>query len=208
MVIRSYRRVFDIERRIYRIDRVRLNPGGVPVRAVVYFLALLVAVLALERLPVLGALVASFPWYARAVAAPVAGAAVLSMIRIEGRPFHLSARAMWRHRLGPRRLSGALPAASPGRRWYPHDILLIPDGSDSTFRRLRFSGPGAVLIAVEHERSGRATEEGVRGIGRAGWRPAITIKAAPCAPALQSGQVIALAAGVRLLVRANGKGER
>ena len=28
--IRSYRRVFDLERRIYSIDRLRLNPGGVP----------------------------------------------------------------------------------------------------------------------------------------------------------------------------------
>ena len=35
--IRSYRRVFDLERRIYSIDRVRLNPGGVPVRGVDVF---------------------------------------------------------------------------------------------------------------------------------------------------------------------------
>ena len=32
MEVRSYRRVFDLERRIYRVDRLRLNPGGVPVR--------------------------------------------------------------------------------------------------------------------------------------------------------------------------------
>ena len=42
MEIRSYRRVFDLERRIYRVDRLRLNPGGVPVRGVVYFLVILV----------------------------------------------------------------------------------------------------------------------------------------------------------------------
>ena len=36
--IRSYRAVFDLERRIYRVDRLRLNPGGVPVRGVVYCL--------------------------------------------------------------------------------------------------------------------------------------------------------------------------
>ncbi len=39
--IRSYRRVFDLERRIYSVDQLRLNPGGVPVRGVLYFLALL-----------------------------------------------------------------------------------------------------------------------------------------------------------------------
>ncbi len=39
--IRSYRAVFDLERRIYRVDQLRLNPGGIPVRGVVYFLAIL-----------------------------------------------------------------------------------------------------------------------------------------------------------------------
>ncbi len=34
MEIRSYRRVFDLERRIYQVDRLRLNPSGVPVRGV------------------------------------------------------------------------------------------------------------------------------------------------------------------------------
>ena len=33
--VRSYRTVFDLERRLYRIDRLRLNPGGVPVRGIV-----------------------------------------------------------------------------------------------------------------------------------------------------------------------------
>jgi hypothetical protein len=205
MLIRSYRRVFDIERRIYRIDRIRLNPGGVPVRGVIYFLALLVAVLVLERLPLVSAMAGPFPWYARVVALPAAGATVLSVIMIEGRPFHLSARALWRHRLRPRRLSGVVPAPAPGRRWYPPDVLLIPDGSDSHFRRFRFSGPGAVLVTVEHERTGRAAERGSAGVGRPGRRPALTIRATADAAALQSGQVIALAAGVRLLVRSQGR---
>ena len=37
MEIRSYRRVFDLERRVYSVDRLRLNPSGVPVRGIVYF---------------------------------------------------------------------------------------------------------------------------------------------------------------------------
>ena len=56
MEIRSYRRVFDLERRIYRIDHLRLNPSGVPVRGVVYFLALLAGVLLAARLPGAGVL--------------------------------------------------------------------------------------------------------------------------------------------------------
>ena len=40
MVIRSYRRVFEVDRRIYRVDRWALPvPGGVPLRAVGYFVA-------------------------------------------------------------------------------------------------------------------------------------------------------------------------
>jgi hypothetical protein len=50
VVIRSYRRVFQVDRRIYRVDRWALPvPGGVPLRAVGYFAAtvLLAAVLPL-----------------------------------------------------------------------------------------------------------------------------------------------------------------
>ena len=40
VVIRSYRRVFEVDRRIYRVDRWALPvPGGVPLRAVGYFAA-------------------------------------------------------------------------------------------------------------------------------------------------------------------------
>ena len=46
VVIRSYRRVFEVDRRIYRVDRWALPvPGGVPLRAVGYFAATLLAVL-------------------------------------------------------------------------------------------------------------------------------------------------------------------
>ena len=65
MLIRSYRRVFDIERRIYRVDRIRLNPGGVPVRGVIYFLAMLLAVLVLERLPLVSAIGGTLPLVSR-----------------------------------------------------------------------------------------------------------------------------------------------
>jgi hypothetical protein len=53
--IRSYRRVFDLERRIYSVDRLRLNPGGVPVRGVVYFLAIVLGGLIAGGMPFIGA---------------------------------------------------------------------------------------------------------------------------------------------------------
>src|SRR5580698_9282810 len=107
MEIRSYRAVFDLERRIYRVDQLRLNPGGIPVRGVVYFLAILAATLLASRLPLLGAAIGMLPWYLRDLALPVASATVLSVIRIEGRPFHLAAQALLRYGVGPRLFAGA-----------------------------------------------------------------------------------------------------
>ena len=48
VIIRSYRRVFEVDRRIYRVDRWALPvPGGVPLRAVGYFAATVLAVVIL-----------------------------------------------------------------------------------------------------------------------------------------------------------------
>jgi hypothetical protein len=142
--IRSYRSVFDLERRIYRIDRLRLNPGGIPVRGVVYCLAILALIALLARVPLLGDMVRALPWYLRELVLPVASAGLLTLIRIEGRPFHLAAAALARYALGPRHLSGMRPCAAPGRRWRPAELLLLPDGSSARPRRMRYTGPGAV----------------------------------------------------------------
>ena len=48
MVIRSFRRVFEVDRRIYRVDRWPVPvPGGIPLRALGYFLAALLLILLL-----------------------------------------------------------------------------------------------------------------------------------------------------------------
>ncbi len=163
MEIRSYRAVFDLERRIYRVDRLRLNPGGVPVRGVVYCLAILACFALAGVLPLVGTAVRALPWYARDLLVPAGLAALLTMIRIEGRPFHLAAAALLRHLLGPRELAGLLPArgslgASPGRLdaaatgvWRPEELLMLPDGSDPRPRRLRYSGPGAVRMTANRQ---------------------------------------------------------
>ena len=162
--IRSYRAVFDLERRIYRVDQLRLNPGGIPVRGVVYFLAILLATLIAGSLPVVGAAIGALPWYLRDLALPAASATVLSVIRIEGRPFHLAAYALLRYGVGPRTLLGVVrPCGAPGERWYPQEVLMLPDGSDGAMRRLRYTGPGAVLITAAHERvEGRGPLGGAR----------------------------------------------
>jgi hypothetical protein len=164
MEIRSYRAVFDLERRIYRVDRLRLNPGGVPVRGVVYCLAILACLALASTLPLLGAAVRALPWYARDLLLPAGLAALLTMIRVEGRPFHLAAAALLRHLLGPRLLAGSavplggglgarglLGGTPPGRVWHPEELLMLPDGSDQRPRGLRYSGPGAVRVTADRQ---------------------------------------------------------
>jgi hypothetical protein len=192
--IRSYRTVFDLERRIYRIDQLRLNPGGIPVRGVIYFIAMLVLALLAGVAPVTSIVVKLLPWYIRDLALPAGCAALLTIIRVEGRPFHLAARALLRYACGPRHLSGLRPCPPLGTRWRPADLLVLPDGSDARLRRMRFSGPGAAMVSVAHE---RAVWNG--GL----FRKAATVTLRPLARsrALKKGQVIELPAGVSLQIK-------
>jgi hypothetical protein len=188
----SYRAVFDLERRIYRVDQLRLNPGGIPVRGVVYFLAILLATLIAGSLPLVGEVVGALPWYLRDLALPVASATLLSVIRIEGRPFHQAAYALLRFGVGPRLFAGARPCDAPGVQWRPQEILILPDGSDGAMRRLRYTGPGAVLVTAAHERIERS---GPFGAAR------LTLRELPEQRAPAQAQVIALARGIRMQVR-------
>lgn len=199
MEIRSFRRVFDLERRVYSVDRLRLNPSGVPVRGVVYFVAIVVAALASSRLPVLGAGVELAPWYLRDLLGPALAATLMALIRIEGRAFHHAAHSLLRLACSGRRLIGGFRGCGSGR-WYPHDLLVLPDGSESRFRRLRYTGPGAVLVGVGHERHSRP-----RGLEGRVWRartlwPELTVRRDRGDGACPGPQVILLADGARLLV--------
>jgi hypothetical protein len=201
MDVRSYRRVFDLERRIYRVDRLRLNPAGVPVRGIVYFLVIVGLALLAARLPLLALVASGVPWYLRDVALPGGFAALLTVIRIEGRPFHLAAQALLRYRAGWRRLSCLRPCgpssfAFPGARWMPEQIVLLPDGSEGRMRRLRYAGPGAVLVAVAHHRQ-------LRGgmLGLLGRRQRVVIRQRLGAAPPRRGQVIVLERAAQLHVR-------
>jgi hypothetical protein len=152
--IRSFHSVFALERRIYRIDTLRLNPSGIPLRGIVYGAALVVASLLAGALPPTSWLDPIVPWYLRDIAIPLVLATVLGSARIDGRPFHLGAHAALTHLLAPRRL-GRLAPLPAGGRWRPPAVVWIPDGSDARFRALRYRGPGVVLIRGPHVRCDR-----------------------------------------------------
>lgn len=188
--IRSFRAVFALERRIYRIDTLALNPSGVPLRGIAWALALVVMALVAGALPPTRWLDSLAPWYVRDVGLPLGAAWLCASMRIDGRPLHAAARSCAGHLLGARTLHGLCPPARGERRWEPPSILCIPDGSDPRFRALRYRGPGAVLIARPHVRSEwRAT----------GRRVAVTLQPLPGPPAARAS-VLELAAGAILEV--------
>ncbi len=203
--IRSYRRVFDLERRVYSVDRLRLNPSGVPVRGVVYFLALVAGLLVDSRLPLLGTVLDLAPWYLRDLLLPALAAAVMALIRVEGRTFHHAAYALLRFACARRRMVGGSRRCG-ARRWHPHDVLVLPDGSEARFRELRYTGPGAVLLARAHVRPDRSSANGrlVRLPGDR--RSAVTVRRGPQTDGVSRPQVIMLAAGARLRVRSDRGG--
>lgn len=194
--IRSFRNVFDLERRVYRIDRLRLNPGGVPVRGMLYFVALVIATAIASQLPITGALVKLVPWYVRDLALPAATATLLTLIRVDGRPFHLVVRALVRHRLTKSRICRLGCGAEPRARWRPPDLVYLPDGSEPRVRRFRYRGPGAVLVTVAHERV-----EWRRGpVARVLRRPDLIVRQLGPVRALTRAQVVELSPGCRLAV--------
>ena len=197
MEIRSYRNVFALERRVYRVENLRLNPAGVPLRGIVYFLAIAACSLLAGRLPLLRAIAPVLPWYMRDIALPALGAAALTIVRIEGRPFHLAGLALVRYGLCPRELSGTRQRGAVDRRWRPGELLVLVDGSDGRLRRLRYTGPGAVLVSVAHERA----EWSPSPLRRLSRRPSVTVASLPAGRAPRRGHVIALSAGAQLEVR-------
>jgi hypothetical protein len=150
MEIHSYRSVFDLERRIYRIDRLRLNPAGVPIRGIVYFVAFLIVAFVLRAVPLLGTAVGVVPWYMRELALPAAAAGLLTVMRIDGRPFHRFAVSLICEQCSPRAVDGTGSRCRRREVWRPSAIVLLPDGSEAKMRRLLYRGPGVIVLYRPH----------------------------------------------------------
>lgn len=200
--IRSYRAVFDLERRIYRIDRLRLNPSGVPLRGIAYALIIGAVVLVASRLPVVGWALGVLPWHVRDFALPIGLAAMATMVRVDGRALHVAARALADHAFSPRRVARFAPCHEPDT-WRPPELVVIPDGSQPGFRRARFTGPGAVLVRRAHTRSTKTSRIGVPLAGAD-----LTLIEDGRTRGLAKGEVVLLNEGARLEIRPADRGGR
>jgi hypothetical protein len=166
LVIRSYRRVFELDRRIYRVDRWALPvPGGVPLRAVGYFFVTLLALIVLGRLPGVGELLGALSAPLRFVVVPFAVAMLGTQVAPDGRSAHRFAWDWLRLRIRSRRRCAGRTVPLEGEPVPWHGELAVRcDGHGAELHRGRVKGPVRVTFAVPVE----LRDGGGRLVARAG----------------------------------------
>jgi hypothetical protein len=168
LLIRSYRRVFEVDRRIYRIDRWALPvPGGVPLRAVGYFAAALVLAVALSLLPATSELVGAITPPLRFFVIPLAVAVLGSQAAPDGRAAHRFAADWVAFKLRARRRSAGRVMPLEDERVPWHGSLGVTwDEHGTRLVRGRVTGPARVTFNVPIRLRGlavRGADEGPRG---------------------------------------------
>ena len=170
IVIRSFRSVFELERRIHKIDRYRIPlPYGLPLRSLGFGAACLLAVLVLSAVPVVGPALDRLPPPMRLVLLPVFVAYALGRVKIDGRPLHSAFGSLTRFAFGPRRLVGFRPAGATFARL--GDVVMAPDERAWRYRAGRVDGPAELLLRYPAEARQRGRKLFVRQTGAAPlWR--------------------------------------
>jgi len=138
--IRSFRLVTRIERRLHRVGPWQIPlPYGIPLSGLLHAGAACLALLALSRLPLLGALLTALPAPLRLVILPAAIAWAACRVRPDGRPLLRVGAAWARRRWGPRRIAAFRAAPRPGRAVRLPDLSIAPDGRGPALLRARLS---------------------------------------------------------------------
>jgi hypothetical protein len=150
LIIRSYRRVFEVDRRLYRVDRWALPvPGGVPLRGLGYFIATLLFVVVGGRLPGVGPLLGLLSAPLRYVVLPLAVAVLGTQAAPDGRAAHRFAWAWLCLRARARRRCTGRVVALEGEPIGWQGVLAVCwDRHGARLRRARVRGPARVTFAV------------------------------------------------------------
>lgn len=146
--LRGYRRVFRIERRLFRFDRWRIPyPHGVPLRAIGYVAVLELGVIAASRLPLLGWVVTLLGPAISYLTLPLIGAWLLMQGRIDGRPPHHVIISLLRWSLGARCLAGLSPCPRQGAEVVPlEEVSVAFDARESFPVSGTIKGPAEVTF--------------------------------------------------------------
>jgi hypothetical protein len=168
LLIRSYRRVFEVDRRIYRIDRWALPvPGGIPLRAVGYFAATVLLAVLLSVLPATSELISPISSPLRFVVIPLAVAVLGSQAAPDGRAAHRFALDWVGFRLRARRRSAGrvMPLEGEPVPWHG-ELGVTWDEHGTRLARGRITGPARITFNVPVRLRGltaRAAAEGDTG---------------------------------------------
>jgi len=151
LLLRSYRRVFRIERRLYRIEDWRLPlPGGVPLRAVAYFFVAELCVLVLAQLPGAGQALSLLPVEWRYGILPIGCAMAGWWASPDGRPAHRFAVTWLRMQLRHRRRRAGRAVRAEGERLELAEPLVLRSRRGLRGRRLELRPPGSRGEPVDH----------------------------------------------------------
>lgn len=186
-MIRSYRVCFEFERRIFRFERWRIPlPWGLPVRSIVYFVAVLMGLLVLGRIPGASALLGILPLPIRYVIVPVGLAYLLTELRIDGRPAHSALVAIARWKSEPKRIAAGRAIAEPGRLVRFADVTLAPDERFGRYRRAQVRGPARITLRYPAQARHKGRELSLEQTSeQAMWR----------------GKVLSVPEGARMVIR-------
>lgn len=196
--LRGYRRVFRIERRLFRFDRWRIPyPHGVPLRGIGYFLVLELGVFAVSRLPLFGALIGVWTPAIPFLALPLLGAFLLMQGRIDGRPPHHVLASLLRWSLRSRWLAGLSPCPAEGEEILPlEEIAVAYDGRESFLVKGRIRGPARVTFRYPGEVKVEGAPLWVRGSKERGARARrYRVRRRPGAAPMLRGKVVGVPRG-------------
>lgn len=201
--LRGYRRVFRVERRLYKFDRWRIPyPHGVPLRGIGYFLAVEFGVVIISRLPPGGALVGLWGPLISFFGLPLLGAFVLMQGWVDGRPPHHALASMLVWCLAPRDLAGLERCPRRGSEIVPvAEIIVAFDARESFPVAGRVRGPAQLTFRypaeVRAEGAPPWVRDGERRLRRA--RRYRVRRRRGAAPMLR-GKVISVPAGRKVVI--------
>jgi hypothetical protein len=187
--IHSFRVVFELERRIHKVDRWRIPvPYGVPLRGLAYWAIALVVTIALTRMPIAGVLIGALPTPIRLLILPVGVAYLLVRIDVDGRPAHTALVTWIGWKFSAQRTAALRRVPAAGTAVRLGDITLVPDERAARYRDAVIKGPAEVLLRYPPH-----------GYVKGKRRPTLHVSRLP-GPPLVVGRQVRLRAGERMVL--------